>query len=487
MGMLFLRREPRSGGAWNPAMSATPPNHLALLRQFYNAPAAPMTRWSAGYRDLLAAAYNEMIPDDASVLEIGCGDGSLLALLKGREKAGIDLSETQIAAARARLPRGTFYVVEAESFRAERTYDVLIISDTLNQAGDCQRLLQQLQNAAHPGTRLMGNIFNSLWRPVMHWARQSGAAAEVPPENWLSRDDAVNFLNLSDWEPIRTFGKILLPIADSPVANFVNRWLAPCFPWFAWTLFVVARPGRQRMSEPSVSIVVPARNEADNVEGAIRRAPLLGAEQEWIFVEGGSTDDTWARIQKLPQLFPDRKIKFIQQTGQGKANAVREGFALASGKILMILDADLTMPPEELSKFHEAIVTGRAEFANGTRLVYPMENGAMPFLNLCANKFFAVLFTWLLDQPVKDTLCGTKVLTRTSYDRIAAGRAHFGDFDPFGDFDLLFGASRLNLKIADIPIRYRERTYGHTNISRWKHGAILLRMAVVGAAKLKFI
>jgi glycosyltransferase involved in cell wall biosynthesis len=236
-----------------------------------------------------------------------------------------------------------------------------------------------------------------------------------------------------------------------------------------------------------VSIVIPVRNEAENIAEAVRSVPQLCRQQEWIFVEGGSKDHTWAEIQKLPLLFPDKKIKFIQQTGNGKANAVREGFALAEGEILMILDGDLTMPPEELPKFYEALVKGGAEFANGTRLVYPMADGAMPFLNLCANKFFAVLFTWLIGQPVKDTLCGTKVLTKDSYERIAAGRDYFGDFDPFGDFDLLFGASRFNLKIADIPIRYRERTYGQTNISRWRHGAILLRMALVGAAKLKFI
>jgi glycosyltransferase involved in cell wall biosynthesis len=213
----------------------------------------------------------------------------------------------------------------------------------------------------------------------------------------------------------------------------------------------------------------------------------MGAGTELIFVEGHSKDETWAAIQQVAADNPQRKIKILQQTGRGKGDAVRAGFAVATGDVLMILDADLTMPPEELPKFYDVIASGRAEFANGVRLVYPMEEEAMQFLNLCANKAFGIIFTWLLGQPVKDTLCGTKVLTRAHYERIAGNRAYFGDFDPFGDFDLLFGAAKLNLKIADVPIRYRERTYGTTNIQRWKHGWLLLRMVMFAARKLKFV
>jgi len=326
-----------------------------------------------------------------------------------------------------------------------------------------------------------------LWSPLLWLTRRTGITSPVPPLNWLSRNDVFNFLSLSNWEPIRQFAKIVVPVADSPVAALANRWMAPWLGWFSLSFFAVARPfGQPAAHRPSISIIIPARNEAGNLEAAVRRVPVMSSDQEWIFVEGGSRDNTWDVIQSLPGLFPSARIKTLKQSGKGKANAVWEGFAVAQGDILVILDADLTMPPEELPKFYEALVARKAEFANGVRLVYPMDDKAMQFLNLCANKFFAVLFTWLLEQPVKDTLCGTKMLTRANYDRIAAGRAYFGDFDPFGDFDLLFGAARLNLKIADIPIRYKERTYGETNISRWKHGAILLQMAAIGARKLKF-
>jgi glycosyltransferase involved in cell wall biosynthesis len=234
-------------------------------------------------------------------------------------------------------------------------------------------------------------------------------------------------------------------------------------------------------------VVIPARNEAGNIEAAIARTPAMGTWTELIFVEGNSTDETWEVIQQAKQNHPNRPIKILQQKGKGKGDAVRTGFAAAEGDILMILDADLTVPPEEMPKFYDAIVSGACEFANGSRLVYPMEKRAMQFLNLCANKTFGILFSWLLGQSLKDTLCGTKVLTKADYQRIAENRSYFGDFDPFGDFDLLFGASKLNLKILDLPIRYKERVYGQTNIQRWKHGWLLLNMLVFAAAKLKFV
>ena len=213
----------------------------------------------------------------------------------------------------------------------------------------------------------------------------------------------------------------------------------------------------------------------------------MGAWTEFIFVEGGSSDNTWEEIQRVKDAYPEHRIKILQQSGKGKGNAVREGFAQAEGDILMILDTDLTMPPEELPKYFNALMHGHCEFANGCRLIYPMDEHAMRFLNMVANKTFGLIFSWLLGQPIKDTLCGTKVLRRSDYEKIAANRAYFGDFDPYGDFDLLFGADRMNLKIRDIPIRYRDRTYGSTNINRWTGGMLLLRMVFFAAGKLKFV
>jgi glycosyltransferase involved in cell wall biosynthesis len=252
---------------------------------------------------------------------------------------------------------------------------------------------------------------------------------------------------------------------------------------------MVARPRPQPAARPHCrcSVIIPARNESGNIEPAVLRTPDMGFGTEIIFIEGHSTDDTWAEIQRVATKYPQRNLKVLKQKSRGKGGAVREAFAAATGDLLFILDADLTMPPEELPKFYEAARSGTAEFVNGVRLVYPMEEEAMQFLNMLANKTFGLTFSWLLGQRIKDTLCGTKVLFRQDYEAIARNRAYFGDFDPFGDFDLLFGAAKLNLRLVDLPIRYRARTYGQTNIHRWRHGWLLLRMVVFAARRLKFI
>jgi SAM-dependent methyltransferase len=463
--------------------------HLDKTRAFYDE-APTVSRWAArGYRALLARYYNLVIPADASVLEIGCGAGELLAQLRAGRRVGVDLSPRQVETARARVPGAEFHVAAGEELALDGTFDVIIISDTLNLAADVQALLTRLHRCTHPDSRLIINFQNSLWRPLFSIAELLGLRGPQPQSSWLASADVFNLLRLAGWDPLTLQGRILLPVPVPGLNLLFNRCLAPLLQWFCLTYFLVARVSRRTdpVPPPSVSVIIPARNEAGNIEAAVLRTPEMGAGTELIFVEGHSRDDTWAEIQRVAAAHPERRIKLMQQPGKGKGDAVRHGFAAASGDILMILDADLTMPPEELPKFHAVIASGQAEFANGVRLVYPMDEKAMQFLNLCANKAFGLIFTWLLGQPVKDTLCGTKVLRRTHYERIAANRAYFGDFDPFGDFDLLFGASRLNLKIADVPIRYKERTYGTTNIQRWKHGWLLLRMVAFAARKLKFV
>jgi SAM-dependent methyltransferase len=472
-------------------MSALPEitqQHLDKVREFYDAQ-APGEKWGGrGYRILLARYYNLLIPAGASVLEIGCGSGGLLARLNARRKVGVDLSASQIAAARVRAPDAEFHVQAGEALELGERFDCIVISDTLNLAADVQRLLEQLHTVSHPDTRLFVNFHNSLWRPFLSIVTALGLKDRQPQNSWLASSDVLNLLQLAGWSPVTRQGRLLLPVQVLGLEILLNRWLAPLLQWFCLTVFISARPlGGTTGKQPTVSVIIPARNEAGNIAAAISRTPMMGAGTELIFVEGHSQDDTWEQIQLAHREHPGLKIKIMQQTGKGKGDAVRLGFAAATGDILMILDADLTMPPEELPKFYEVLASGRAEFANGVRLVYPMDKEAMQFLNLCANKAFGLIFTWLLGQPVKDTLCGTKVLRRAHYEKIAANRAYFGDFDPFGDFDLLFGAAKLSLKIADVPIRYKERTYGTTNIHRWSHGWLLLRMVLFAARKLKFI
>jgi SAM-dependent methyltransferase len=462
--------------------------HLERVRAYYEK-VASLTKAAETYREILATYYNLLIPPSASVLEIGCGGGDLLGLLSVASKTGIDLSEAQIRLAEKKVPAASLFVQAGEELDLPgQTFDYIVVSETINYAADVQLLFEKLKEVSEGETRVILNIYSLLWRPIIALGTSLGFRNRPPESNWLSKNDVAGLLHLTGWEVIRHQPRIVCPIKLFGIEKLLNRFLATMVEPLCLSLFTIARPAPDNLrTQKTVSVVVPARNECGNIQAVVDRTPEMGVWTELIFVEGNSKDKTWEEIQRIKRSYPGKRIKILQQSGKGKGNAVREGFAVAEGELLMILDADLTMPPEELPKFYDAVVSGRCEFANGSRLVYPMDEQAMQFLNLCANKAFSLLFTWLLGQPVKDTLCGTKVLTKNNYDRIVANRSYFGDFDPFGDFDLLFGASKLNLKILDIPIRYKERVYGETNIQRWKHGWLLLRMVVFAALKLKFI
>lgn len=439
------------------------------------------------YHRLLESHFAFLVPPGQKVLELGCGLGDLLAVVKPSRGVGMDFSPAAVALAKQRHPDLEFHVADALSFPTGEKFDYILLSDLVNDLDDVQAVLARLRGVSHGNTRLVVNFFSNLWRPVLAVAEALGEKSPNPPQNWLATADMLNLLHLAGWEVVKVDPRILWPANTPLLGPFLNRWVAPVFNWFCLTTFIVAHPQPRPREHARCSVVIPARNEAGNIEAAVLRTPEMGLGTEIIFVEGHSKDNTWDEIQRVKSKFSGRDIKVLKQQGQGKGSAVREAFALATGDLLFILDADLTMPPEELPKFYEAARAGTADFVNGVRLVYPMESEAMRFLNMIGNKFFSLAFTWLMGQPLKDTLCGTKVLWREHYELIARNRGYFGDFDPFGDFDLLFGAAKLNLRIVDLPIRYRARTYGETNIERWKHGLLLLRMTAFAARRLKFV
>ena len=439
------------------------------------------------YHRRLAEVYKFLVAPNQRILEIGCGQGELLAALNPSEGVGIDFSEEMIVRAKQKYSNLEFHHMDAHDLsHLEGKFDIIILSDTTNDLWDVQRALEQVKKFCDPHTRLILNFYSHLWQFPLTLAQSLNLAAPMLYQNWLTPDDVHNLLKLADFETIRTSNEIVWPL---PLGGFANRYLVRLWPFreLALSNFVIARPSPQPVEKPSVSVVIAARNEEGNIKNIFERVPQMGSKTELVFVEGHSRDKTYETIEKEIALHPQTPSLLFRQPGIGKADAIRLGFEKASGDILMILDADLTVPPEDLPRFYDAIASGKGEFINGVRLVYPMEKEAMRTLNFIGNKFFSMAFSWLLGQSVKDTLCGTKVLWRKDYEEIKANRSYFGDFDPFGDFDLIFGAAKLNLKIVDLPIRYRERTYGTTNISRWKHGVLLLRMVVFAARRIKFI
>lgn len=449
--------------------------------------------------EVLRLVQSLVMPGSA-VLEIGCGLGDLLARLDAGRKVGVDISPRMIDLARERHPSLELSVADLESDPLpEGPFDYIVLHEVVGHLDDIQRGLSRLGPLLAPGGRVIVTYYNFNWEPVLKAAEKVGMKTPWPDQNWVSMKDIENLLFLSDLEVIRRGTDILMPAKVPVVSDLANRVAAkvPLLKETSLVSYFVARyaPAKERQPLPTTSVICPCRNEKGNIREAVARTPIMGPKTELIFVDGNSSDGTVEEIEAVIREHeatpaepgqPKLEIKLVLQgDGKGKGDAVRKGFAAAKYDVLMILDSDLTVPPEDLPKFYRALVVGKGEFINGVRLVYPMEGEAMRFLNLLGNKFFSTALSWLLEQPIKDSLCGTKVLYRQDYDRIADNRAFFGDFDPFGDFDLLFGAARLNLKIVDLPVRYRARTYGDTKISRFAHGWLLLKMTAFGFKKLR--
>jgi len=441
------------------------------------------------YHKLLEGYYCFYIPPHSKVLEMGCGTGELLNSVNPKEGLGIDFSDKMIQIARQNFPNLRFSVDDIENLNVSEKYDYVIISDLLTSLWDVQKSFGELKKVCHKNTRIVISSCSIIWEPILKLLEFLGLKSKQPIQNWLTINDIKNLMLLEGFEVIKKERKILMP-RYIPLFSFIFNSLfanLPIINKLNLVNFIIARPVEQDVNEYSVSILVPARNEKGNIENAILRTPKFGKSIEFIFVEGYSIDNTWDEILRVKEKYKDVNIVAVKQSGKGKGNAVREGFDIATGDILMILDADLTTPPEELPKFYNALSTNRGEFINGCRLVYPLEKQAMRILNIMGNQFFGAFLSFILGQRLKDTLCGTKVLFRKDYEKIKANREYFGDFDPFGDFDLLFGATKQNLKIVEIIVRYKDRQYGSTQIRRFKHGLLLLKMSLFAAKKIKFI
>lgn len=447
----------------------------------------------AFHRQLLEF-HRRKIPPGNSVLECGCGVGNLLRGVQPSRGVGLDLSSKMVEKARELhhdLPNLKFERGDVLQPSIDEQFDYIVCSYLIGYVADVEKALRVLRGFAHPRTRLVLTSLNNLWLWPLKWAQAVGFVSPQPESNWLSMADLRNLLELAGWEIIETGSEQLLPFDLPLVSPLLNRFVVklPFFRHFGVTLTIVARPRAVPLlaGPVSCSVIVPARNEAGNISAAIQRIPVLGKRTEIIFVEGNSSDQTWEVIQReVAAYHGPHSLKAVQQPGRGKWDAVKCGFALAEGDVIVVQDADLTAPPEDLPKFFAAIAEGTTEFANGCRLVYPMEKQAMQLLNFFGNKFFAVALSYVLGQPLKDSLCGTKMMLRRDYYRIIQRTAEFGEFDPFGDFQLLFGAALLNLRIRDIPVRYKDRTYGTTNISRFSHGWLLLRMTCFALFRIKF-
>ena len=462
--------------------------------KFFDDSAATRDSWRKKnwyYHDQLFQFFSFIIPRASSILEIGCSTGSLLGRLNSDKRWGIDISPGMIAAAKSAHPEIHFSIDDIEDLKLNQRFDYILMQDLIGHLTDVWTAFRNLKKVTSPGTRVLITYYNHLWEPIILLLEFLGLKAKQPCQNWLSLDDIENLLYLNGYEVIKKGHKLLLPLYIPFLSDIVNKYLAklPLIRNLCLMQYVIAKEieAAPLTKAHSVSVIIPCRNEAGNIGLLVEKIPKIGSGTEIIFVDGDSTDGTVERIKGAIAEYPQKNISLIHQNGAfGKADAVRKGFDAAAGDIFMIYDADITVPPEDLNKFYLALAEGKGEFINGSRLVYPMEKGSMRTLNMLGNKIFSLIFTWILEQRINDTLCGTKVLFKTDYEKIKRGRKYFGDFDPFGDFDLLFGASKLNLKIVELPISYKERKYGITKISRFRHGLLLFKMSFIALEKIKF-
>ncbi len=448
-------------------------------------------RRNAYYYNWLNRIYEFIVRPDSRVLHVGCECGDLLNAVKPSYGVGVNSDPQPVEIAQKRFPHLHFKTAKPCDFSLDETFDYILICNSLGQWNDIQQVFEHVRSFANEHTRIIVTYYSYLWEGVMRLGTLLKLRQPKPCQNWLPTEDIVNLLRLSDFDIIRSDSYVMIPKWIPLLSTFCNYVLSllPGFRFFNLINVIIARPtpAPKADEEFSVSVIVPCTNEEGNIAEAVRRIPDMGSGTEIIFVEGGSTDNTTDEIEHQIGAHPGKSIRMVHQDGVGKGDAVRKGFEEATGDVFVIQDADLTTPPEDLPKFYRALRDGKGEFINGSRLVYPLEKQAMRFLNLLGNKFFSALFSWLLGQRFRDTLCGTKMIHRKNYQKIAEDRSYFGPFDPFGDFDLIFGAVKQNLKIVEVPVRYRARVYGTTNISRFRHGWLLLKMSWVAFRKIKWL
>ncbi len=464
------------------------------IREAYRELAPIRERWirrNRYYYRELARIVSNFIEPDGDLLQVGCGIGHLLARLPARTRTGIDLSPEMIAAARDRHPEIDFFTADAENLpEFEKTFDYILLENVVGDLVDVQEAFEQLQKCARGDSRVVIVYYNYLWEPLVKIAEKLKLKIREPIQNWLSAADIENLLFLAGFETVKRDNFLLFPKYLPGFSFLLNRIIGrlPLLNRLCFLNLLVARPrgGGQPEAELSCSVIVPCKDEARNIEEIFTRTPEMGKGTEIVFVDDRSTDGTGEVVQRMMDRYPEKNAVLVEGPGEGKFEAVKAGFDRASGDILIILDADATVMPEELPRFFTTLARDQGDFINGCRLVYDMEKQAMRLLNILGNKLFSLVFSYLLSKRVKDTLCGTKAFFRRDYLRMKRYFGYFGDSDRWGDFNLLFSACRLNLRITELPVHYTERVEGETKMKRrFSHGWLMLRMCGQGLKRLK--
>ena len=436
-------------------------------------------RFNAYFYRYRRKILRRIIPPHKKILDIGCGGGDNLANLTPSRGLGLDISSHMVHLAKSRHPELEFICKDIDTYSPEEgDWEYLLAINLLLEVPDINLTLNRIHHIMSEETRLVILNHSANWEFLFRIYTFFQKWNKRINQNWLNRRDYENLFNNCGFQVIKKTKALLVPINIPILSNIIN-WLFHQIPFIRrfglldiYTL--KKRIPRERLPDFSVSVIVPCKNESENIPAIIPRMPGMGRFTEIVFVDDLSTDDTHKCMQEQKEKFPDVPVKIVDGSGLGKGAACRKGFEAATGDILMILDADLTVPPEVLPDFFEIIQAGHAEFVNGSRQVYQLEEDSMRMANCIGNGFFAYLFSFLMGFRVNDTLCGTKVFFRKHYPLILESREFFATNDVWGDFDLLFAASRHNLMYTEHPVHYFPRTYGETKMGRRLHNAQIM-------------
>jgi glycosyl transferase family 2/methyltransferase family protein len=432
------------------------------------------------YYDRIKRLLRFIVEPQSRVLELRCQTGDLLAAVEPSSGVGVEISQNLVDLAQEKHPQFRFICADPEDVALGEKFDYIVIRQIYDTA-DILAAIRRVRAHCTPETRVITINYNQLWEPILELASKIGLRSPVVEPNWVTDADVRGFLDLSGFRPLRTHHILLFPKYIPLISAFFNEFLAklPLLRRFCLIQVIVARPDPvpHTKNELSASVIVPCRNERGNIEAAVERIPDMGKHTEIIFCDDKSTDGTADEVRRMQTLYAHRDIRLVNGPGICKAENVWTGFRHATGDILMILDADLTVMPEELPYFFDALAENKGEFINGSRLVYPIPKTAMKFFNRAGNKVFGIVFSYLLNHRFKDTLCGTKVLWRKDWLRIENELGSWGIRDLWGDYELILGASKLHLEIAEMPVHYQERVYGVTKMTKvFANGVRMLRI-----------
>ena len=327
------------------------------------------------------------------------------------------------------------------------------------------------------------NVRGNTWEPITRWLKlDSRIFKGTTNRARITLCDIESLAEIYNYRSIRWKAKKLTPIPIKFIPQSIKNALrkVPIIKQLAFEIEIIFYKYHENLNDPMISILIPARNEEGNKElliEALNKFKKIPNKIEIIFVEGNSKDNTFQMLENLTKEFSKNfKISLLKQTSTGKKNAVVEGFNTSSGDTLAIIDCDFTVDIDDSIDAIMESTKNENILINCSRTTFPMEKDAMRWANYIGNRCFAIFLSILINKPISDSLCGTKVFSRKFFNLMKKNGSWESKSDPFGDFTIIFEAANNNIKILNYPVRYYARRSGAPNISRWLDGIKLLKV-----------